>query len=116
MKTKEEKGVGQRHRNREQREALVREYESGGLKKEEFCSKHKIHPSTLERWVRKQRLRTYPEEKKKKDGAVGFAEVQVGWSARVPVEIVLPNGIRVRVCEVGMLKELGGVVRELSGC
>ena len=110
MKTKQEKAGGQRHRTTEQRESLIRGYDLRGLKKEEFCRKHNIHPSTLERWLRKQRLRTHLEEKKKKEGVVGFAEVQVGWRAKISVEIVLPNGISVRVCEAAMLKELRGPI------
>lgn len=93
----------------EQRVAVVAEWERSGLTMNEFCQRRGLNASTLGWWRRRLRGR---EEGNK---AVELVEIRPsGTAAERAVEIVLANGIRLRVpvgFERRSLEEILAVVR-----
>lgn len=93
----------------EQRVAVVAEWERSGLTMNEFCQGRGINPSTLGWWRRELRRRG---ERKQ---AVELVEIRpTGSDAERAVEVVLANGIRLRVpagFEGRWLEEILAVVR-----
>jgi transposase-like protein len=93
----------------EQRVAVVAEWERSGLTMNEFCQRRGINPSTLGWWRRELRRRG---DRKK---AVELVEIRpAGTEAERAVEVVLANGIRLRVpvgFERRSLEEILAVVR-----
>src|SRR5260370_33851172 len=50
-----EVGVRKR-RSRQEIKRLVREFETSGLRRSEFCQKHNLAPGTLQRWLKRRRM------------------------------------------------------------
>ena len=86
-----------------QRAELLREYRRGDETQQAFCTRHGIHPTTLSGWLRRSR-RNPP----------AFAEVSVALSAAAPIEVELPNGIRIHVRTGGDLSRTAELIRRVA--
>jgi hypothetical protein len=105
---------GRVRRSAEQRRELINRYEVSGLGKAEFCRQNGIHLGTFCQWFSpgarspKRRMRG-PEVMH----PPAFAEVRVAIAASAPVEVDLPQGIRIRLRDAGLLAV---VIREALAC
>jgi transposase-like protein len=85
------------------RERLLDEFKSSGLTQRAFAGRLGIHPATLSGWVRK--AAQAPE---------GFAEVSLPLSAPAPIEVDLPNGVRIRVRTTGDVSRTAELIRAVA--
>lgn len=84
---------------REQMEAAVKQWRESGLKKKEYCQQRGISVSALSYWV----TRMNRSQRK------GFIALVPG-SADTPLEVIYPNGIRIRV-PLADLKTISQLIR-----
>lgn len=84
----------------EQREALLREFDRGGLSGMAFCRLHGLAYPTFASWVRKRREQLPP-------GTPAFAEVLVDADARAGAASPCPRGPRI-LLPGGIIIETGG--------
>ena len=71
-----------RRRSREEVERLAIEFEASGLRLMEFCRKHGLPPSTLQRHLKRQRLAHIQAKQDNRlvAGGIGWNEWQQGWT------------------------------------
>ena len=85
------------------RERLIVEFKSSGLSQRAFAGRLGIHPATLSGWIRKA------------PGApASFAEVSLPLSAPAPIEVDLPNGVRIRVRTTGDVSRTAELIRAVA--
>jgi transposase-like protein len=91
--TESEEVPGRKRRSREEIQRLMMDFESSGLRQNEFCRKHGLALSTLQRQLKKRRL-NQGEAK-----SSPLVAVQVGRkdSASCALEVVLESGRRIAV-------------------
>ena len=86
---------------------LVEEWQSSGQTQKIFCQEQGIKPGTFAYWLRKKRQNG--------ESTGGFLPVRVSRDLGTdPVEVIYPNGVRVRVAQAD-LEVISGLVR-LGGC
>ena len=88
-----------RRRSREQVERLVIEFEASGLRLMEFCRKHGLPPSTLQRYLKRQLLERIPAKQDNRLVAVASAGTNGSEDARgaSTLRVVLSGGRRIDV-------------------
>lgn len=89
----------------EDRARLIHEFRASGFTARAFCKQEGIHPVTLNSWLRKA--------EQAKDGA-SFTELMVPMSEPAPVEMDLPNGVRIRVRNTGDVSGTVELVRAVA--
>ncbi len=87
----------------EERERLIREYKSGNQTQQAFCEERGINPTTFSGWFK---------HRQRKDG--GFAEVELT-APDAPLEVSLPNGLRIGLRYGGQPEALVDFVRRVLG-
>ena len=89
---------GRKRRSREEIQRLMMEFESSGLRQNEFCRKHGLSLSTLQRRLKKRRL-DQGEAKSSRLVAVELAGKGRGGNNRTlcALEVVLASGRRIEV-------------------
>jgi len=92
-----------RRRNAEDREQLIDEFKASGLTQRAFADRVGVHPATLSQWVRKASV---TQE--------GFTELSVPISAPAPIEVDLPNGVRIRVRTTGDVSRTAELIRAVA--
>ena len=88
-----------RRRSREEIERLVLEYEASGLRRSEFCRKHGLAVSTLERQLKRRRVDKSEAKEVGRFVAVkvaGRESYKIGRSNSA-LEVVLSGGRRIEV-------------------
>jgi hypothetical protein len=70
-----EVGVRKR-RNRQEIKRLVREFETSGLRRSEFCQKHNLAPGTLQRGLKRRRMEVDRQSESKRLVEVKMAGIQ----------------------------------------
>jgi hypothetical protein len=93
-----EVGVRKR-RSRQEIKRLVREFESSGLRRSEFCHQHHLALGTLQRGLRKRRMEVDGQSESKRLVEVKMAGVQRNGSGpgTCSLEVVLAEGRRIEV-------------------
>jgi hypothetical protein len=90
---------GRRRRSREEIKRLVIEYEGSGARVSDFCRKHDLKPSVLQRHLKMRRLsKVKPREAKR---LVPVALVEANGNGKISsgyaLEVVLSSGRRIGV-------------------
>jgi hypothetical protein len=93
-----EVGVRKR-RNRQEIKRLVREFETSGLRRSEFCQKHNLALGTLQRGLEKRRMEVDGQSESKRLVEVKMAGIQRNGSGpgTCSLEVVLAEGRRIEV-------------------
>ena len=104
-----------RRRSRKEVERLAIEFEASGLRLMEFCRKHGLPPSTLQRQLKRQSLGHIQAKQDKQLVAVALVGRNGGKDARgaSALRVVLSSGRRIEVWpdfDSGTLKRLLGVL------
>ena len=94
-----ERRVKRRH-SAEDRERLIAEFKASGLTGRAFSEQKGIHPTTLSGWVSRA-----------DQASSGFAELSVPISSPAPIEVDLPNGVRLRVRTTGDVTRTAELIR-----
>ena len=94
----EEVGVRKR-RSRQEIKRLVREFETSGLRRSEFCHKHNLAPGTLQRGLKRRRMEVDGQSESKRLVEVKMAGIQRNGSGAeaCSLEVVLAEGRRIEV-------------------
>ena len=94
-------------RKAEEMFALVEEWEESGQTQKVFCQEQGVKVGTFAYWLRKKR--------QERESTGGFLPVRVRQDSGVePVEVIYPNGVRMRVSQTDP-EVISGLVR-LWGC
>ena len=96
----ESEGVSVRkRRSRQEIKRLVREFETSGLGRSEFCHKHNLALGTLQRGLRKRRMEVEGPSEGKRLVEVKMAGIQRNGSGpgTCSLEVVLAEGRRIEV-------------------
>jgi len=89
----------------EDRRRLIEEHSRSGLTKKAFCEQAGINLGTFHGWRKKvPPLASAP----------GFAEVALCMSPAAPIEIDLPNGVRIRVRTTGDVSRTAELIRAVA--
>jgi hypothetical protein len=88
-----------------ERETIINEFKASGLTRKEFAKQRGLRVHAL----------AYLLRPKKVHRAL-FAEVKVAASIKMPVEVELKNGVRIRLCCTEKQFALADVLREVSRC
>ena len=102
--TEESRRVKKRH-SAEDRERLIKEYETSGLTRQAFCKERGLKVTTFHSWF-----------KMRGKQPTGFAEVEVPEPERAPIEVELPGGFRLGIRLHGDHNELIKLCRGILGC
>jgi hypothetical protein len=88
-----------RRRSQEEVERLTIEFEASGLRLMEFCRKHGLPPSTLQRHLKKRRLGNVQAKQDNRLVAVVMAGANGNKKARgaCALQVVLSSGLRIEV-------------------
>jgi hypothetical protein len=88
-----------RRRSREEVERLEIEFEASGLRLMEFCRKHGVPPSTLQRHLKRRRLGNVQAKQDNRVVAVALAPTNGNKDARgaCALQVVLFSGLRIEV-------------------
>src|SRR4029077_3275680 len=94
----EEIGVRKR-RSRQEIKRLLREFETSGLRRNEFCHKHNLAPATLQRGLKKRRMAVDGHSVIKVLFELKMAGIQRNGSGAeaCSLEVVLAEGRRIEV-------------------
>jgi transposase-like protein len=87
----------------EDRKRLIDEFRNSGLTAQAFCKQVGIHPTTLSGWMRRAAA-----------ASTGFAEVTVSMPTAAPIEVDLPNGVRIRVRTTGDVSRTAELIRAVA--
>ena len=79
------------------------EFKASGLTQRAFAERAGIHPATLSQWLRKVSA-----------AQEGFTELSVPIAALAPVEVDLPNGVRIRVRTTGDVSRTAALIRAVA--
>ena len=93
-----EVGVRKR-RSRQEIKRLVREFETSGLRRSEFCHKHNLTLGTLQRGLKRRRMEVDGQSESKRLVEVKMAGIQRNGSVAeaCSLEVVLAEGRRIEV-------------------
>ena len=93
-----EVGVRKR-RSRQEIKRLVRDFETSGLRRSEFCQKHSLAPGTLQRGLKRRRMEVDGQSENKRLVEVKMAGIQRNGSGpgTCSLEVVLVGGRRIEV-------------------
>jgi transposase-like protein len=94
-----------RRYSREAREQFIEAWKDSGQTRQVFCDEHNIHPTTFSGWLK--RAKAQPPK--------GFAEVELPQASAVPIEVHLPNGMRIDVRTTGDLSRTAELIRRVTG-
>lgn len=100
-----DEGASRRVRKNRYSPEQVIEWRKSGLTKGEFAKRNKIHPNVFARWINR-----YEEEKQSSD----FVRVKphtLTSSRQSGIEIVLPDGIRIRCTSADEISEIVKLIR-----
>ena len=116
MSEKQEVQV-RRRRSWEEVERLTIEFEASGLRLMEFCRKHGLPPSTLQRHLKKRRMGNVQARQNERLGSVSLGGPNGNKDAigRCSFEVVLSNGRRIKVWpdfHLGTLERLLSVLEK----
>jgi hypothetical protein len=93
----EEQSLGMKWRSREAAEELVKEFESSGLRRKEFCAQRGLSLGTLDLYRKRCRMGAGGAESKGVLARVKISEGQAGRGSGL--HLVLSDGLRVEVAE-----------------
>jgi hypothetical protein len=96
MSAKQEVQV-RRRRSREEVERLTIEFEASGLRLMEFCRKHALPPSTLQRHLKRRRLGNVQAKQDNRLVAVALAGTNGSKQGACALQVVLSSGRRIEV-------------------
>ena len=85
-----------------ERERLIREYGKSGLSKKAFCRQRGVNLATFYGWTRRQA-----------DSPSPFAKAVVALPTAAPIEVDLPNGVRIRVRADGDVDRTARLIRQV---
>jgi hypothetical protein len=110
-----EVGVGKR-RSRQEIQRLVREFETGGLGRSEFCQKHNLALGTLQRGLKRRRMELEPERGDKRLVEVKVAGIEHNGTGAggCRLEVVLAEGRRIEVKRGFDAETLARLIRTLE--
>jgi hypothetical protein len=99
MVSEKQKVQVRRRRSREEVERLTIEFEASGLRLMEFCRKHGLPPSTLQRHLKRGSLSNGSSKARQPVGRGGLAGTNGNKSARgaCALQMVLSSGLRIEV-------------------
>src|ERR1700736_6392410 len=88
-----------KRRSRQEIKRLVREFETSGLRRSEFCHKHNLAPGTLQRGLRRRRMEVEGQSESKRLVEVKMAGIQRNGSGpgTCSLVVVLAKGRRIEV-------------------
>jgi hypothetical protein len=106
-----------RRRSREEVQQLTIEFEASGLRLMEFCRKHGLPPSTLQRHLKRRRLGNVQAKQDNRPGSVSLGGTNGNKDAggTCSFEVVLSNGRRIKVWpdfHLGTLERLLSVLEK----
>jgi hypothetical protein len=92
-------GEAAQRRSRQEIKRLVREFETSGLRRSEFCQKHNLAPGTLQRGLKRRRMEVDGQSESKRLVEVKMAGIQRNGSGAgaCSLEVVLAEGRRIEV-------------------
>jgi hypothetical protein len=110
-----EVGVGKR-RSRQEIKRLVREFETGGLGRSEFCQKHNLALGTLQRGLKRRRMELEPQRGDKRLVEVKVAGIEHNGTGAggCCLEVVLAEGRRIEVKRGFDAETLARLIRTLE--
>jgi hypothetical protein len=108
----------QKRRSRQEIKRLVREFETSGLRRSEFCHKHNLALGTLQRGLRRRRMEVDGQNEGKRLVEVKMAGIPRNGSGAgtCSLEVVLAEGRRIEVrrdFDVETLARLTGTLEEI---
>ena len=111
----EEVGVRKR-RSRQEIKRLVKEFETSGLGRSEFCQKHNLALGTLQRGLKKRRMEVDGPSESKRLVEVKTAGIQRNGSGSgtCSLEVVLAEGRRIEVRRNFDAETLARLIRTLE--
>jgi hypothetical protein len=111
----EEVGVRKR-RSRQEIKRLVREFDTSGLRRSEFCHKHNLALGTLQRGLKRRRIEVEGQRESKGLVEVKMAGIQRNGSgpATCSLEVVLAEGRRIEVRRGFDAETLAHLIRTLE--
>jgi hypothetical protein len=88
-----------KRRSRQAIKRLVAEFETSGLRRDEFCQKHNLSLGTLQRGLRRRRIEVEGQSEAKGSVEVKLAGIQRNGSGpgTCSLEVVLAGGQRIEV-------------------
>ena len=89
--------MGRRRRSRCFWEPVWIKFQSRGQSQADFAREHGLHPKTLSRWISKFREESVAEAEGSRFVPVVVGQPQDGKSTPVLLELMLPNGIGMRL-------------------
>jgi len=95
----------QRRYSAKERERLIEECKASGKSRQVFCEEYGLKLTTFYGWL-----------KKAERASACFAKVEVSPPGSLPIEIVLPNGIKLGIYLNGKQDDLVGLIRGVLGC
>ena len=105
-------------RTREVWSNLVRQYEQSGATQEEFAAHRGIPVGTLRSWIYRLK-RERAEEAAILPVRVVASTAPLAWRLDVdaaPIEVLLPDGVRVRFVDGATIETVAALVGRLRGC
>ena len=104
-----------KRRSRQEIKRLVREFETSGLRRSEFCHKHNLALGTLQRGLRRRRMEVDGQNEGKRLVEVKMARIQRNGSGAgtCSLEVVLAEGRRIEVRRVDA-ETLARLIRTLE--
>ncbi len=98
-----------------QRQELVRAWRASGITQAQFCAQRNIHPTTFSTWCRA----AVPKALGGSDGAtkagIEFAEIKMAVCQTAPIEVLLTNGVAIRLRDAALCRELLPVCMQICG-
>jgi transposase-like protein len=88
-----------KRRSRQEIKRLVRDFETSGLRRSEFCQKHNLAPGTLQRGLKRRRMEVDGQSESKRLVEVKVAGIQGNGSGAeaCSLEVMLAEGRRIEV-------------------
>jgi hypothetical protein len=111
------KEVGaRRRRSREEIKGLVREFETSGLRRSEFCQKYHLALGTLQRGLKRRRMEVEGQRESKRLVEVKMAGTERNGSGAetCSLEVVLAEGRRIEVRRGFDAETLAHLIRTLE--
>lgn len=100
------KGRRLRRYSHRQREALLGAFDNSEQSQKDFCLSRGINQGTFKGWL----------QRRAKQSAPGFAQVEVALPKRAAVQIALTNGVRIQIEQHGKQSDLIALIRGVAGC
>ena len=105
-----------KRRSRQEIKRLVRDFETSGLRRSEFCQKHNLAPGTLQRGLKRHRMEVDGQSENKRLVEVKMAGIQRNGSGAeaCSLEVVLAEGRRIEVRRDFDAETLARLIRTLE--